>query len=776
MLAVRNLQLSLEAISKPVLFPTKKFSMDFSVYLMVINQLDISLTDPTYSASHGTWTDRPTAVRARGDSHQFRLKDNFGAYGAEGTLSYSLGAFGNLSMKFGCPFSADNYFSTTNVPRSVKVTFVGSNNGNRPSSGFPRRGHPLYIWITVAASASQDINFTSLMADPGGPAIGLPNINSTTTNLNNPVWTPNMRTYDGVGGSLYPLAFVGSVTFIMRVDITSVVGMHITGLNSSGTEIIKGTWYLNSMSITLQMAQSVNGFFSRNQTLRWKATNVHDPKQELTINGPSNPGFSLEFYGLFQRPINSIFPNRGFIQVYRALGLAIGDTSDSQRMASKVSSFCVLNPGSTPIESKNIYDRGSGASHYAVSPYGGSTFRLLEYVDVQLPRHLCNCYDQAAGVQALLAIVGISTNWYFMNRFGFINTTPLVGWGACNNPFDINSGYLVLPQNDPARTSFGNHGFCSFETYILDATSAGHEGTETLNAYLANAVDSTTILYSNPPYRGTEANARTQVGLTSIDAVVPGVRYKPLTELKQHAYIQELQTGGLNIALPATTEKRYVVMDWTFVEDLLMRNGLPYQFTAQYTTLGEEEVERVWHFVQGENMVSILVSVHAEEEIALRKLMTTAVETQASFNPFLVQPLGDGGLRNATGGLIEWKFANCWVRITTTTPEAGIMAIATIIQQQMEQHLQTMIPQPSLVGIPAETIGAVGTEIALTWQVEPGILTEVGAEGNGLAFLYKIENGISYTAIQPSLNTVSVVAADNRTLISNKVTVIVRIE
>lgn len=156
--------------------------------------------------------------------------------------------------------------------------------------------------------------------------------------------------------------------------------------------------------------------------------------------------------------------------------------------------------------------------------------------------------------------------------------------------------------------------------------------------------------------------------------------------------------------------------------------------------------------------------------------MTTITETQALFNPFKVHPLGDSGVRSATGGLMEWKFANCLVRITATTPEAGLMTIATIIQQQMEQHMQPTIGRPALTGIPVEATGAVGTEIAFTWQVDPETLTEVGVEGDGLEFLHKTENGIGYTAIQSSLNTITVVAADNRTLISNIAKVVVRIE
>lgn len=749
--------------------------MDFSVYLVFINQLDVPLINPSYSASHGTWTEKPVAVNAQSTSTRFQLKDDVGFYGAAGTLSFSIGSLGTLNLKFGCPFSYDNYFQVIDSPSPVKITWVGSNNDQRPVYGFPKEGHPLYVWVTISPTANQNVFLENLKVSSSASVVGLPNIKGHTTQLAEAIWKPGLTTSDSQGGSLYPVAFTDNATFTASVAIASVVNLVVTATDRNGNVVLKGLWGQGKRAITLIMVQQPRGFYNCNQLLYWKAANVHNPSQLININ-VADTSFMLEWYGLFNEPVKAIFPTRGYIQVYRMLARAIGPTAYEEEMVSAVVAHCLLNPGSLPTQSKNIYDRGTGSSHYSVQANGGGRFRLVEYIDNSLPRHLCNCYDQAAGVQALLATAGISTQWYFMDPFGFINTAPLVGWGPCNNPFKSNSGYLVLDKNDPQRTAFGNHGFCAYESYILDATSGGHQGTETLPGYVKNAVDGTTSLYKNPPYMGTVANAKKQKGLTNIGAVVTTGLYQPLAVLKWHNHIQELRGMGLNIKLAADKAPQYVVLNWNFLEPLPGQVGLPYEFLKQFTTLSVEEVERVYHYIRGEELISVVVSVHNDEETTLCKLMTTAVETQTAFNPFVVAQLGDGGLQSTTGGFIEWRFANCWVRITSTRADVELMPMANAIQQQMQQHLQAVVPQPSLTVTPDEMQVSIGDEVEVAWLIKPNTIIETGTEGDGLTFLHRAGNSVSYMGNQRSENSVVVIAADNETLLSNTARVPVRIE
>lgn len=157
------------------------------------------------------------------------------------------------------------------------------------------------------------------------------------------------------------------------------------------------------------------------------------------------------------------------------------------------------------------YDTRRGAPAYGVSGSGG-TFKLKDYLAAAA--RVVNCYDQAGGVQALCGAVGVDTTWYYLDPYGFINTTNLVGVGNCNNPFFLSNGSsAVVPADDPKRTAFGNHAFCGLAGKVLDACAGPHTGTETKAQYCAAAIDATPALYAR--YSGFRPG-------TAADIVEPG--------------------------------------------------------------------------------------------------------------------------------------------------------------------------------------------------------------------------------------------------------------
>ena len=65
-----------------------------------------------------------------------------------------------------------------------------------------------------------------------------------------------------------------------------------------------------------------------------------------------------------------------------------------------------------------------------------------------------------------------------------------------------------IDPDDPRRSAFGNHAFCSLSSQILDACAGPHLGTETLQQYVDAAIDHTTKLnklYSGLPGKATSA-------------------------------------------------------------------------------------------------------------------------------------------------------------------------------------------------------------------------------------------------------------------------------
>ncbi|WNG48148.1 hypothetical protein F0U60_31430 [Archangium minus] len=131
--------------------------------------------------------------------------------------------------------------------------------------------------------------------------------------------------------------------------------------------------------------------------------------------------------------------------------------STREEIIEKITRYCHMGHG---LE----YDTLEGRPRYG--RMRARQFRLNAYMKGEDPE--CCCYDQASAVQVFAAALGVSTEWLFMEPYGFIHTTNLIGVGACNNPFyRSNGGDKVVMRFNPKRTSFGSHAFCRMDGKIL---------------------------------------------------------------------------------------------------------------------------------------------------------------------------------------------------------------------------------------------------------------------------------------------------------------------
>ncbi|MDR2757566.1 MAG: hypothetical protein LBC20_17900, partial [Planctomycetaceae bacterium] len=94
---------------------------------------------------------------------------------------------------------------------------------------------------------------------------------------------------------------------------------------------------------------------------------------------------------------------------------------------------------------------------------------------------------------------GISVQYTYMNKFGYINTVNLVGIGNCNNPFynngtAINSPVVGADLLLPNRTGFGNHAFAMLGNDVYDACALTIG--VSFNNYLMTAIDTSTTAES----------------------------------------------------------------------------------------------------------------------------------------------------------------------------------------------------------------------------------------------------------------------------------------
>jgi hypothetical protein len=117
---------------------------------------------------------------------------------------------------------------------------------------------------------------------------------------------------------------------------------------------------------------------------------------------------------------------------------------------------------------------------------------------MELDNQYANCYDQAGAVESLCGAAGIIVEWIYLDPYGFIKPTNLLGYGMCNNPFFLDPASptkKMMGINDGGRTSFGNHAFSRWSLKILDACAGPHVGTESDSEYVDNSIDDQTTLY-----------------------------------------------------------------------------------------------------------------------------------------------------------------------------------------------------------------------------------------------------------------------------------------
>ncbi len=204
-----------------------------------------------------------------------------------------------------------------------------------------------------------------------------------------------------------------------------------------------------------------------------------------TMSLPLTNKTRLELFVILDRPA-TFYKEGVWVEALRFVfkKAKVGGITDIAQVAAKITRYCHAGHGMT-------YDTEFGESHFDALSMGGQNFKLFGYMAKKgKTGNVVNCYDQAAAVQALTGSIGAKLSWVFLQPYGYINKTNLVGIGACNNPFFKGNGTKpVVDRLSPDRTAFGNHAFIANGTKILDACAGPHVGTETLRTYMESAID-----------------------------------------------------------------------------------------------------------------------------------------------------------------------------------------------------------------------------------------------------------------------------------------------
>jgi hypothetical protein len=352
----------------------------------------------------------------------------------------------------------------------------------------------------------------------------------------------------------------------VKVRVTKCVNVSGTGTLKGviGSLEIEGSCPLaageHTVSATIKELPEAIAYFHGLLNWRMEASDFG----QMAMNGTL-----IELFFVLGRPDAAYSPGV-WVEALRVVCLrgpvtGIGKSEDL-RAVGNITRYCHTHHGMQ-------YDVYRGAPKFAAREIGGA-YLLWNYLNKAST--IVNCYDQAGAVQSLSGSLGIRPTWIYLEPFGYIRETDLVGWGQCNSPFFRgNRALQVVAQNDPGRSGFGNHAFIEHGTvapnaleaiglgavagavgggvigaiagggvgalvgalagalvgaligaavalsaerggYILDACAGPHLGTESRSQYIAAGIDTTATLYTAPSRPGSAGDMVVCGGVSSI--------------------------------------------------------------------------------------------------------------------------------------------------------------------------------------------------------------------------------------------------------------------
>lgn len=286
-----------------------------------------------------------------------------------------------------------------------------------------------------------------------------------------------------------------------KVQAEVIVNMEVK--NMSGTATLRGkiNGHVFEGSIPIKDGDSapikVSLILETTKKLQWNHGNIAW-SIETTDNRTFMAGKSVtELLFVFDDPSKrQFFSTKGvWVEALRFLyeEAKMSRVEDKDKAISKVTQACFTKKGRS-------YERTQGGDRF-----GGAsgTFKLEKYLSPI--KEDVNCYDQTYAVVIFSGALGVEIDELFMQPFGYLKTIGLVGYGDCNNPFiggfSLFHAYgytgdarLIVNNDDPNRSAFGNHMFCEYNSKIYDACAGPAKGNYDKVGYIGRSVDSSTNL------------------------------------------------------------------------------------------------------------------------------------------------------------------------------------------------------------------------------------------------------------------------------------------
>lgn len=583
-------------------------------------------------------------------------------------------------------------------------------------------------------------------------AYAVQNAAGQTTDYTQPLWQAGVNVNDGAQYSTRPALFAsgaaGTVQVTVNVDADFAgVDFYLSG-SAGGAQVLTsnptGGAGAGPLTLTAGVTFDVTIAATLFGDIVWTIVNLQTGAQ-TQLAAPTR----LEFYWITGPPA-AMFNGVDLVSVLRMAFVVIPPGSGAGQVIASTTQMCFSG-------FQKAYDTTSGAPHFGTN-YNGGTLDLGAYFSAPAGS-IVNCYDQAGVVQVFLGGLGITTTWDFMQPYGFITQTNLIGVGQCNNPFYVGNGTTpIIGINDPNRTGFGNHAFVAVNGNIADACAGPHVATETPAQYVAAAVDTVTTL-SNPANTGTVANIAPQAGITSINIAPAPVVHAPIA-------VREL-AGELH-DLTARAGRSHAVVDWAALADAVA--ATEHARVCHVSVLpAEDGAFGTWMFEDPAGPFTLRVFVSRDDPAAaVRRLYAYLESFQRPVEQVLRRgPDALGAVAFSSRGeprIVAWVRNGSFVLLDATRPMHSLQEIASRIDARVRAgESRDAVPPPADV-VAERRSAPVGDRLTVRVRSDAPVHVVHDVAGHNLRVAAGDHQNREFVGTAPGSATVRVFVVDRRTL------------
>lgn len=487
----------------------------------------------------------------------------------------------------------------------------------------------------------------------------------------------------------YPLAFPikQNKKILFEVELSTVLTGELQGVSSIGVVLFSGAIKTNTVKTKGTFIPS-NPSVLIHLLIHWQI--VLESKETIPLGRTK-----IELYWLNTDHLSKSLYRKGVsLEVLRLMVDSEIIPSFPNHLKNKEIDNEYLNASQIITNAFNYippnYDIWNGASHFVtINGWNDITLHWRAFLTAHSysPYSILNCYDAASVLQYWLYTYGYNSLFCFMQPFGYLFNTPLIGRGVCNNPFYGSTGGLPLVDPyAPIRTAFGNHAFLKLmNEAIADSCAGPHIGNEYIHQYIDNAVDR---LFPFPPKvrKGTVNDVDYYHGVTHIDLI------SSINDIVPTPHLDELK----NLI-------NYTEPDWNSFSDESIVGKLPHPSTAKVLDLdwtelleevipGESEVLKMWLFKNETGILTIKIfTISGKRELAHNRFLNLGTTYQTVNSPYKNGPdnLGDYSIQTSNSGYNRCitLFKNIVIEITNPDTKLNTIALSEFYHQWAEQHL-----------------------------------------------------------------------------------------